>query len=92
MATEIKNGSAEPNAKQLAEAEKYKVEANDYFKSKLIWIDFNLLAEFHEIFFFSDKAYDKAIEFYTKAIELDPQNAVFYANRSLANLRIESFG
>lgn len=29
---------------------------------------------------------------YTKAINLQPQNAVYYANRSLAHLRQESFG
>lgn len=29
---------------------------------------------------------------YTKAIELDAKNAVYYANRSLAHLRQESFG
>lgn len=29
---------------------------------------------------------------YTSAIELDPNNAVYYANRSLAHLRQESFG
>lgn len=29
---------------------------------------------------------------YTKAIELDPKNAVYYANRSLAHLRLEMFG
>lgn len=39
-----------------------------------------------------DKDYDNAIEFYSKAIEIDPYNAVYYANRSLANLRQESFG
>lgn len=41
---------------------------------------------------FLDKVYDKAIELYSKAIEIDPTNAVYYANRSLANLRTESFG
>lgn len=39
-----------------------------------------------------DKDYDKAIELYTKAIEIDPQSAVYYANRSLSYLRQESFG
>lgn len=39
-----------------------------------------------------DKDYEKAIELYTKAIEIDPQNAVYYANRSLSYLRQESFG
>lgn len=29
---------------------------------------------------------------YTKAIELNPNNAIYYANRSLAHLRQESFG
>lgn len=33
-----------------------------------------------------------AIEMYSKAIDLDPKNAVYYANRSLAHLRQESFG
>lgn len=42
--------------------------------------------------FLSDKDFNKAIELYTKAIELDSSNAVFYANRSLAHLRQESFG
>lgn len=36
--------------------------------------------------------YDTAIEKYTKAIELDSTNAVYYANRSLAHLRQESVG
>lgn len=39
-----------------------------------------------------DKIYDKAIDFYTKAIDIDSSNAVYYANRSLANLRTELFG
>lgn len=57
---------------------------------------FNLIIIFNPItlFFFAllEKDYDKAIELYSKAIELDPGNAVYYANRSLANLRTESFG
>lgn len=42
--------------------------------------------------YFSDKDFSKAIEMYTKAIELKPTNAIYYANRSLAHLRQESFG
>ncbi|XP_037818577.1 serine/threonine-protein phosphatase 5 [Lucilia sericata] len=38
------------------------------------------------------KDFSKAIEMYTKAIDLIPTNAIFYANRSLAHLRQESFG
>lgn len=40
----------------------------------------------------AEKEYDKAIEWYTEAIKLDPENAVYYANRSLAHLRQESYG
>ncbi|CRK90452.1 CLUMA_CG004156, isoform A [Clunio marinus] len=71
MTTEIENGRPVLTPEQIAEAEKFKEEANSYFKNK---------------------DYDKAIELYTKAIEIDPHNAVYYANRSLANLRQESFG
>lgn len=70
MATEVENGKT-LTPEEIAEAEKYKTEANEYFKNKV---------------------YDKAIELYTKAIEIDPTNAVYYANRSLANLRTELFG
>lgn len=41
---------------------------------------------------FSEQNYDRAIELYTKAIEKNPKNAVLYANRSIANLRLENFG
>ncbi|XP_014359983.1 serine/threonine-protein phosphatase 5 [Papilio machaon] len=42
--------------------------------------------------FFKKQNYDAAIELYTKAIEKNPNNAVFFANRSIANLRLENFG
>ncbi|EDX13572.1 serine/threonine-protein phosphatase 5 [Drosophila simulans] len=38
------------------------------------------------------KEFSKAIDMYTKAIELHPNSAIYYANRSLAHLRQESFG
>lgn len=41
--------------------------------------------------FFKDGEYDKAIEAYTKAIEIN-ETAVYLANRSLAYLRTECFG
>ncbi|KZT26913.1 hypothetical protein NEOLEDRAFT_1042914, partial [Neolentinus lepideus HHB14362 ss-1] len=34
---------------------------------------------------FQAKDYDKAIELFNQAIELDPQNHVLYSNRSAAN-------
>lgn len=36
--------------------------------------------------------YNLAIEYYTKAIELNPNVAIFYGNRSLAYLKTECFG
>lgn len=83
-----------PSDLKKEEAEQLKNQANDHFKSidhttlcvpNLTW---NINKKNH----FAEKEYDKAIDFYTKAIELVPKNAVYYANRSLAHLRQESFG
>lgn len=41
---------------------------------------------------FSEKDYDNAIKYYTEALELNPQNAIYYSNRSLAYLRTECYG
>lgn len=41
---------------------------------------------------FSAKDYDNAIKFYTEALELNPSNAIYYSNRSLAYLRTECYG
>ena len=41
---------------------------------------------------FVDEKYDVAIELYSAAIELDPQQPTYYGNRSIANLRKELFG
>ncbi|KAE8751127.1 hypothetical protein FOCC_FOCC002211 [Frankliniella occidentalis] len=38
------------------------------------------------------QAYGEAIDLYTKAIELNPCNAIYYGNRSMAYLRTECFG
>lgn len=40
----------------------------------------------------SGQVYNSAIDLYTKALEKNPKNAVLYANRSIANLRLENFG
>lgn len=42
--------------------------------------------------FFGKKEYQKAAENYTKAIELDDTNAIFYANRCQAQIKLELFG
>jgi len=54
-----------------AEAEQFKLQANEHFKKQ---------------------QYQKAIELYSKAIELNPEVSVYYGNRSIANLKIENFG
>uniref|UniRef100_A0A8C5QV46 Serine/threonine-protein phosphatase n=1 Tax=Leptobrachium leishanense TaxID=445787 RepID=A0A8C5QV46_9ANUR len=38
------------------------------------------------------KDYDRAVQFYTHAIALSPDNAIYYGNRSLAYLRTECYG
>lgn len=39
-----------------------------------------------------DHRFDEAIELYTKAVELDPTNVVFYSNRAQAEIRLEMYG
>ena len=40
----------------------------------------------------ADKNYMLAIELYGKAIDSDPLNAVYHANRAFAHIRIETYG
>ncbi|XP_065894493.1 serine/threonine-protein phosphatase 5-like [Dysidea avara] len=42
--------------------------------------------------YFKDKKYVEAVEFYTRAIDLNPSVASYYGNRSIAHLRTEAFG
>ena len=42
--------------------------------------------------FFRQEKFSAAEEFYSKAIDLDPSNAVYFANRSFSHLKQESFG
>ena len=42
--------------------------------------------------FFKQEKFQQAVDLYTKALELNPNKAVYYANRSIANLRQENFG
>jgi len=42
--------------------------------------------------YFKTEKYPQAIELYTQCIQLNPSNAVYYANRSIAYLRSECFG
>lgn len=49
-----------------------------------------LKAQANELF--KNQKYNDSIDVYSKALEANPTNAVLYANRSIANLRIENFG
>ncbi|KAK5841858.1 hypothetical protein PVK06_004182 [Gossypium arboreum] len=44
------------------------------------------------IFFYSAYKYGQAIDLYTQTIELNSQNAVYWANRSLAHTKLEEYG
>lgn len=41
---------------------------------------------------FVDQNYDEAIKFYTQAIEINPNVAAYYGNRSFAYIKTECFG
>jgi len=41
---------------------------------------------------FKEEKYQQAVETYTLAIEINPSSAVYHANRSIANLRLENYG
>lgn len=38
-----------------------------------------------------EKRYAQATEFYTKAIECDPENSILYSNRAFTNLKLDNF-
>ncbi|KAM3874989.1 serine/threonine-protein phosphatase 5 [Diretmus argenteus] len=42
--------------------------------------------------YFKEKDYENAIKYYTEALEVNPANAIYYSNRSLAYLRTECYG
>ena len=44
------------------------------------------------LFLRADKHFSKAVDLYTRAIELAPDNAILYANRAAAHMRLENYG
>ncbi|XP_043390478.1 serine/threonine-protein phosphatase 5 isoform X3 [Chelonia mydas] len=42
--------------------------------------------------YFKGKNYENAVKYYSEAIDLNPANAIYYGNRSLAYLRTECYG
>ena len=43
-------------------------------------------------FFSTEKKFEEAIDYYSQAIDLNPNVAVYYGNRSFAYLKMESYG
>eukprot|EP00775_Hariotina_reticulata_P007235 gene7235-7448_t len=41
---------------------------------------------------FKEKHYGAAVDLYSKALELDPHNAVYYSNRAFAHIKLEEYG
>lgn len=58
--------------------------ANDKDQANRLKDDGNVKLKNHQ--------YDEAIESYTKAIELDPTNAIFYSNRAQVHIKLENYG
>ncbi|KAI5953208.1 PPT1 [Candida jiufengensis] len=42
--------------------------------------------------YLKDHKFEEAIESYTKAINLDPTNPIFYSNRAQVNIKLENYG
>jgi serine/threonine-protein phosphatase 5 len=42
--------------------------------------------------YFQSNKFNLAVEYYTKALELDPTNPVLYSNRAFAHLKMENYG
>lgn len=59
----------------------------EYFFIKTISIHNNVIT----LYLLTDQAYNKAIELYSAAIEVNP-TAIYYANRSFAYLKTEAIG
>ena len=58
----------------------------------LLWHVCFLLRPLILCFSFSARKFSRAIELYTQAIELNGQNAVYWANRAFAHIRLEEYG
>lgn len=88
----------------IEKAEALKCKANEYFNSELLlWLSHNNVikpintlgrsfkTQTHNTSF-PEQDYNNAVEYYTKAIELNPNVAAYYGNRSFAYLKTECFG
>lgn len=79
------SGAEAPGPDAVVQAEEAKAKANEFFKTE----------KYPLVRYFScshDEYILQAIELYSKAIELNPTNAVYYANRSISHLRLENYG
>jgi tetratricopeptide (TPR) repeat protein len=85
LATEIMEQCRIEESDPVKLAITIKNEANKCFKG--MWI-----LSYDFIFQFLDENYDLAIELYTKCIELDPSEPIYFGNRSMSYLKKELFG
>lgn len=46
----------------------------------------------HLIYPYTAKHFTASIAGYTRAIELNPNNAIYWANRAAANIKLENYG
>ena len=67
------------------EAEAAKTTANAFFKGLSLWV-----CECEELCV--DAKYSDALQWYDKAIELDGSNAIYFANRAFAHIKLEKLG
>ncbi|KAG8481673.1 hypothetical protein CXB51_026600 [Gossypium anomalum] len=93
----------ENEGSNLSRAEEIKNQANEAFKGtnsnacmRIMIVMFAIslcsIVLKLSIFFYSAHKYGQAIDLYTQAIELNSQNAVYWANRSLAHTKLEEYG
>ena len=87
LTEKLETSSLQSASSSKEAADLIKTQANEAFKSTI-----HSLSNRHDLLLHSlDSDYEKAIELYTKALELHP-DAILYSNRSFAYLRREWYG
>ena len=81
----VMSGAEAPGPDAVVQAEEAKAKANEFFKTEKYPLVRYVSCSHDEYIL-------QAIELYSKAIELNPTNAVYYANRSISHLRLENYG
>lgn len=90
MEAENSNASRAEELKQLAN-EAFKGKFNIH-KLEVVSCGFMNNKSVYDFNVFSGHKYSQAIDLYTQAIELNGENAVYYANRAFAHSKLEEYG